>query len=253
MGSVIGVDAYEKGIGEIYTSPNFYMIIVITILIFHPWLMVRKVKVRLNSPSPQCTMVNMEDLKQIRYHGRFMRVSKNLREWHAFAIALSYPDKSEIAIVIAAAGDWTKKIISRSNDAENQINKLYIRKIFGTGFMYSINAYKCVLVIATGSGIAPVLPYIQTPMVKSHIVWIAKDHENTFGKELMDLIKTCPYINMIDTKVHGRPKVEDVVKYYKDCGDAEAVFVVSNDKFTYETIDYCYQKGIYCYGALFDS
>lgn len=195
----------------------------------------------------------------MRFHGRFLRVSKNLREWHAFAVALSYPDKQEIKIVIASAGDWTKNIISRSaNDDTNPKSfpksRIWLRRIFGTGFMYSINAYKNVFIIATGSGIAPVLPYIQTPTVKCTILWIAKDHAKTFGDDLMLLVKqTSQTVIFHDTKLDGRPTMDLIFDKYNEFPKLEAIFIVSNEPYTNEVINEAIKRGVPCYGALFDS
>ncbi|CAF4882457.1 unnamed protein product, partial [Rotaria magnacalcarata] len=77
-------------------------------------------------------------------------------EWHAFAIALTDPWTNQHSILVAVAGDWTKKLAE--NCRANQLPEhIWIRKIKGLGFMYSIHAYRKVLIVCTGAGIAPAL------------------------------------------------------------------------------------------------
>ena len=132
---------------------------------------------------------------------------------------------------------------------------IWIRRIKGLGFMYSIHAYRKVLIVCTGAGIAPALPYIKDPLptTHTHLLWIAKQHEQNYGKEVWSLVeKKYPHVTLHDTSLQGRPGVQLVEdEFWKS--ESEAVFIVSNEKYTNEVVNGLWKKGIPCFGALFDS
>ncbi|CAF0817264.1 unnamed protein product [Rotaria sp. Silwood1] len=228
------------------------ILLVIIIIILLPWICIRKVLVQYDQPSKDLTILTFP--RAIYPYGSFTRISLDGYEWHAFAIALSDPCMDQHSVLVAAAGDWTKTL---ADDYRN--NKLpqyvWIRQIKGLGFMYSIHAYRRVLIVCTGSGIAPALPYIKDPLptTHTHLLWIAKKHEEIYGEYIWKLVqKLHPHYTLHDTSVNGRPGpqlVED--QFWKT--NSEAVFVVSNEKFTIEVINALWRKDIPCFGALFDS
>lgn len=228
------------------------VLIIIIVIIYLPWICIRKVMVQYKQPSKDLTIITFPNA--LYPYGSFTRMSLDGREWHAFAIALADPKTNQHSILVAVAGDWTKRL------AENyKINKLpehvWVRRIKGPGFMYSIHAYRRVLIVCTGAGIAPALPYIQNslPTTHIHLLWIAKQHEKNYGEYVWNLVqKTSPHFTLHDTSIDGRPGpqlVED--QYWKT--NSEAVFIVSNEKFTIEVTNALWHKDIPCFGALFDS
>ncbi|CAF3879374.1 unnamed protein product [Rotaria sp. Silwood1] len=121
--------------------------------------------------------------------------------------------------------------------------------------MYSIHAYRKVLIVCTGSGIATALPYIKDPLptTHTHLLWIAKKHEQNYGEYVWKLVeKTHPHYTLHDTTVNGRPGPQLVENVFWRTS-SEAVFVVSNEKFTIEVVNALWRKDIPCFGALFDS
>ncbi|CAF3846279.1 unnamed protein product [Rotaria magnacalcarata] len=123
------------------------------------------------------------------------------------------------------------------------------------GFMYSIHAYRKVLIVCTGAGIAPALPYIKDslPTTHVHLLWIGKQHQRIYGDYVWNLVqKTYPHFTLHDTSVSGRPGVQLVEDHFWKT-ESEAVFVVSNEKFTVEVANALWRKDIPCFGALFDS
>ncbi|CAF0822357.1 unnamed protein product [Adineta steineri] len=228
------------------------ILIIIVIIIILPWIWVRKVSAQFSQPSKDLTVITFP--QALYPYGSTTRISFDGHEWHAFAIALTNPCSDQHSILVAAAGDWTKKL------AENyQTNKLpehiWIRRIKGLGFMYSIHAYQKVLIVCTGAGIAPALPYIKDPLptCHTHILWIAKQHENNYGEYIWKLVQSRqPHFTLHDTKIHGRPGVQLVEDHFWKT-NSHAVFIVSNEKFTNEITNALWRKGIPCFGALFDS
>ncbi|CAF3357145.1 unnamed protein product [Rotaria sp. Silwood2] len=224
----------------------------IVIIILLPWICVRKVIVQYDQPSNDLTIITFP--RALYPYGSTTRISLDGHEWHAFAIALTDSYTDQHSILVAAVGDWTTGLAAdyRSNKLPQHV---WIRRIKGLGFMYSIHAYRKVLIVCTGSGIAPALPYIKNPLptTHTHLLWIAKRHEQNYGEYVWKLVqKTHPHYTLHDTTVNGRPGpqlVENV--FYRTA--SEAVFVVSNEKFTIEVVNALWRKDIPCFGALFDS
>jgi ferredoxin-NADP reductase len=119
--------------------------------------------------------------------------------------------------------------------------------------MFSINAYSRVVVIATGAGIAPVIPHVIANSHKLCIVWIGNEHKQTYGEILWSLLDSHPRCNIFDTGIYGRPNVEELtIQAVRDFG-AQAVFCVSNKVVTEKLVKTCLRKGIPAYGATWDS
>lgn len=227
-------------------------LVVIVFIIFLPWICVRKVMAKFQQPSNDLTVITFP--QALYPYGSTTRISLDGHEWHAFAIALSDACTDQHSILVAVAGDWTKGLAEdyRTNSLPEQV---WIRQIKGIGFMYSIHAYRRVLIVCTGSGIAPALPYIKDPLptTHAHLLWIAKQHELNYGEYVWQLVKkTAPHYTLHDTKINGRPG-PDLVEDHFWRSNAEAVFVVSNEKFTKEVVNALWRKSIPCFGALFDS
>ena len=245
---------------EKYTTFDFtaiinipvFVLIAIIIIIFLPWLCVRKVFVQFQQPSKDLTVVTFP--RALYPYGSTTRVSLDGREWHAFAIALTDPYSDQHSILVAAVGDWTKKLAE--NCRNNQLpQQIWTRRIKGLGFMYSIHAYRRVLIVCTGSGIAPALPYIKDPLptTHTHLLWIAKQHEHQYGEYIWKLVQNkFPHVTLHDTQTQGRPGAQLVEDLFRKI-DAQAVFVVSNEKFTNEVTNTLWRQGVPCFGALFDS
>jgi len=233
-------------------NESVLILIIIVIIIFLPWICVRKVFVQFKQSSKDLTVITFP--RALYPYGSTTRVSLDGREWHAFAIALTDPCKDQHSILVAAVGDWTKSLAE--NYRNNKLPEhIWIRKIKGLGFMYSIHAYRKVLIVCTGSGIAPALPYIKDPLptTHTHLLWIAKQHEHNYGEYIWNLVqKTYPNFTLHDTAISGRPGPQLVEDHFWKT-DSQAVFVVSNEKFTVEVTNALWRKGIPCFGALFDS
>ena len=149
-------------------------------------------------------------------------------------------------------GDWTKSLI-RQVEKGKLPEKLWVRRVKPPGFMFSINAYSRVIVIATGAGIAPVVPHVIENGHKLHIVWIGNNHQQTYGQEVFSLLDSHPRCNIYDTGVHGRPDVGQLAIQAVGDFKAQAVFCVSNQTLTKKVVRACLGKGIPAYGATWDS
>lgn len=235
------------------TNPVLLMIVVMVFSIFLPWISVQRFKnFKMHCPSKGVLVVTVPGSADV---GTFARISLDGVEWHSFSVAetsKSKTGKSEINLIIGAAGDWTKNLI-RQVEKGNLPKRLWVRRVKPPGFMFSINAYSRVVVIATGAGIAPVIPHVIKNGHKLCIVWIANEHKQTYGEKIWSLLGSHPRCNIYDTGIHGRPNVEELVLDAVRDFKAQAVFCVSNQPVTKKLVKTCLEKGIPAYGATWDS
>ncbi|MCP6759919.1 MAG: hypothetical protein NHB32_14400 [Fischerella sp. CENA71] len=236
------------------TNPVLLMIALMIFSIFLPWISVQCFdNFRMHCPSVGVLVVTLPGKADV---GTFARISLDGIEWHSFSVALTsfnkQKDSSEIHLIIGAVGDWTKNLI-RQVEQGNLPKRLWVRRVKPPGFMFSINAYSRVVVIATGAGIAPVIPHVIENGHKLCIVWIANEHKQTYGEKLWSLLDSHPRCNIFDTGMHGRPNVEQLALGAVRDFRAQAVFCVSNKAVTQKVVKICLGKGIPAYGATWDS
>ncbi len=131
------------------------------------------------------------------------------------------------------------------------IARLWVRRMRGYGFMYHAQAYRRVLMVATGAGIGPVLPYLlSSPAVQFECLWIGRSHRTAMGTDLVDRVLASGSVTLIDTS-RGRP---DVGACVADAAHRfDAVFVVSNDVVRDAVARACQSLSVPWYGPTFDS
>jgi NAD(P)H-flavin reductase len=236
------------------TNPVLLMVALMTFSIFLPWISVQCFdNFTMNCPSQGVLVVTVPGSAAV---GTFARISLDGIEWHSFSVARTSFNKqtaeSEIHLIIGAVGDWTKNLI-RQVEKGNLPKQLWVRRVKPPGFMFSINAYSRVVIIATGAGIAPVIPHVIANSHKLCIVWIGNEHKQTYGETLWSLLDSHPHCNIFDTGVYGRPNVEQLAIQAVRDFRAQAVFCVSNKVVTKKLVKTCLEKGIPAYGATWDS
>ncbi|XP_056175748.1 adenylate-forming reductase 03009-like [Syzygium oleosum] len=218
----------------------------ITVLIIIPWVTVRRVLVKVSSPSGHASI--------IKFHGGVKagilgRISPSpLSEWHAFGIISD--GKDEHMMLAGAVGDFTKSLVA------NPPTHLWVRQVHFAGLPYLVNMYDRVLLVATGSGICVFLSFLLQPCKASVcVLWVAKNMEQNFGKEIKEMVSCHPRDKVIvhDTAVHGRPNVAEMsVDMAKKWG-AEVVIVTSNPEGSRDVVNACKNKGIAAFGPIWDS
>ena len=125
--------------------------------------------------------------------GTFVRISSApLSEWHSFA-TISFPGKKGYSMVISRAGDWTSKTI------ENPPSEVWVRSIPTCGMMSVASLFRKVLFVATGSGIAPIAPWVFSIKVPFRLLWISPNIRQTFGDTLVNAI----FENSPDSIIYG--------------------------------------------------
>jgi hypothetical protein len=128
------------------------MALIATGSVFHVWFILQIVR------HPYCYVPNNHGsvvaikfpagLFSLAYAGTFARISTNYIEWHSFSVAIKSPDDT-FQVVIAAAGDWTKKMIKNTMDGHPP-PVMFCRRVKPPGFMYCMHAYARVVAVATG-------------------------------------------------------------------------------------------------------
>ncbi|EGX50393.1 hypothetical protein AOL_s00076g157 [Orbilia oligospora ATCC 24927] len=239
----------EKSLGRtLAENPSFWFLIIISACIIYPWLRLRRVIVRPQRLSQHATRLWFDTVK-VGFCQGFAVSDRPLFEWHTFA-SLPEPDFKSCSLLVSNAGDWTKKQINQGP------HKLWIRGIPRTGVLRIAPIFKSVIMVATGSGIGPQLSFLLAcgNRLKCRLLWSTRSPQETYGREILDLVnKVDPQAVIIDTKKTGRPDIVQITyELYKN-EEAEAVFIISNQKITRSTVYALESRGIPAYGPVFDS
>jgi hypothetical protein len=166
---------------------------------------------------------------------------------HGFA-TITNPNGGGFSLIVSRAGDFTGRTIDRAP------SQIYVRGIPTCGVLRIATLFKSIVLVATGSGIGPCLAVILAQKVPCRILWTAPNPEETFGKEIVDSVKTTdPHAVIWNTRIQGKPDMSLLAyKLWKESG-AEAVCVISNKRFTTKVVYDMECRGIPAYGAIFDS
>ncbi|KAF4992674.1 hypothetical protein FGRMN_6987 [Fusarium graminum] len=232
-------------------SPAFWLLAVATASVASSWCFLRKVPVQAEKLSDHAIRLHFD--YTVPVNGSFTRMShKPLKEWHSFATipapqAVNGRSKG-YSLVVSNAGDWTKSTI------QSGPTHIWTRGVPTCGVMRIATLFNRVVLIATGSGIGPVLGHIQNPSCPTQLIWSTKNPEETFGEEICQTIsEKIPNAVIHDTKKLGRPDLVkmgyNLVKSFK----AEAVVIIANEKITKKVVYGLETRGIPAYGAIWDS
>ncbi|CAG9939501.1 unnamed protein product [Clonostachys rosea f. rosea IK726] len=232
-------------------SPPMWLLVVATMSIAMSWLWLRKVPVDAEVFSNHAVRLHFD--YTVPVNGSFTRLSHSpLLEWHSFATVPAPTAENGrpagYSVVVSNAGDWTKDVI------QNPPKHLWVRGVPTCGVMRIATCFNRVVLIATGSGIGPLLGHIQAPSCPTQLIWSTPKPEETFGKALCDTIrKKVPNAVIHDTRTQGRP---DLVKMGYNMAKgfgAEAVIIIANEKITKKVVYGLETRGIPTYGAIWDS
>jgi hypothetical protein len=230
-------------------SPAIYLLMLVTLFLILPWLRLRKVSVWVEPLSTHAA----------RWHFRYTnvdlcvaaRVSDSpLKEWHSFA-SIPEPDGSGFSLIVSNAGDWTKRMI------HHPPTKLWVRGIPAHGVLHIAPIFKQIVLVATGSGIGPVLSLLAARDVACRVLWSARSPLSTYKKNIVDeVFLGDPGALVYDTTVVAPKDRPDLLKLtyrlYRD-SKAEAVFVISNQKVTEKLVFGLESRGIPTFAPIFDS
>ncbi len=114
--------------------------------------------------------------------------------------------------------------------------------------------FRRVVLVGTGSGIGPLLGFIQKPSCAYKLFWSTPSPEKTFGLPFCDDIrKWSPGAIIHDTRVLGRPDMVQVSYNLAQSFQAEAVIIIANEKITKKVVYGLETRGMPAYGAIWDS
>ncbi|KAF1951369.1 hypothetical protein CC80DRAFT_425035 [Byssothecium circinans] len=236
----------------LYTHPSLWLLAATTILLIFPWLHIRRVNVSTTRLSTNALILTfphptMPPTSTMRFS------TSPLTEWHAFAPLPNFPRAGESSIVVAAAGDWTSATIATPPP------RIWLRNLPTRNFLAAARMFRTLVLVATGSGIGPVLSYLAalTPEARAtqriRVLWVGRDPfagEWGFARHVIERVDPRPEI------VDSRPARPDVVArtgVVVEREGAEAVFVVSNRGLTGEVLWAARGWGCVAFGASFDS
>ncbi|KAG6392027.1 hypothetical protein SASPL_146230 [Salvia splendens] len=231
---------------DLTAIPEFWLTTGITVLIIIPWLTMRRVPVRVTSPSGHAAIIKFQGGVEAGILGRIS--PSPLSEWHAFGIISD--NKKEHMMLAGAVGDFTRSLVS------SPPRWLWVRGVRFAGLPYLTNMYGRVLLVATGSGICVFLSFLLQPCkAEVCLLWVTKGVEVNFGREIKEWVSGQPKERVIvhDTAVLGRPNVAEMsVDAAKRFG-AEVVIVTSNPEGSRDVVDACKANGIAAFGPIWDS
>jgi hypothetical protein len=240
----------QRPIGEAMArSPTTYLLMLVTVSLIIPWLRLRKVPVRVELLSDHASRWHF-DYTNVELCSASRVTDKPLKEWHSFA---GIPERNGkgFSVIVSNAGDWTKRMI------QNPPTKLWVRGIPTRGVLHIAPIFNKLVIVATGSGIGPVLSLLSARDIPCRVLWSARDPMNTYAKNIIDeVFMADPKALVYDTKTvdpSNRPDLLRIAyRLYRDSG-AEAVFVISNQKVTQKIVYGLESRGVPTFAPIFDS
>ncbi|KAF4974003.1 hypothetical protein FZEAL_9047 [Fusarium zealandicum] len=231
-------------------SPDFWLLVVATCSIVSSWFFLRKVPVEAEILSDHAVRLHFD--YTVPVNGSFTRISRRpLIEWHSFAVipnTQATHHAKGYSLVVSNAGDWTQACI------RNPPNALWVRGVPTCGVMRIATLFNRLVVIATGSGIGPLLGHITQQSCPTQLIWSTSRPEQTFGKEIIDVVREkIPDAVIHDTKRQGRPDLVRMGFNLAKSFGAEAVIVIANEKITKKIVYGLETRGVPAYGAIWDS
>lgn len=227
-------------------SPIFWTLIITTISIALPWIWLRKVPVHAEPLSDHA----------IRIHFTYTnlplcaapRLSDSpLKEWHAFA-GIPGDDGLGFSVLVSKAGDWTSQLI------RSPPSKLWVRGLPTLGVLHVAPIFRKMVLVATGSGIGPIMSLLCKRDISCRILWSTPDPEITYKTAVIEHVRRAdPEAIIINTTVAGRPDlVRQTYELYMASG-AEACFIISNPKVTRRVVYALESRGVPIFAPIFDS
>eukprot|EP00483_Globobulimina_turgida_P003845 UN03853 len=182
--------------------------------------------------------------------GSVCKLSTNWREFHVMGITPLPFDKDKghrSLVLIKNLGDFTKKLTLNAKKGELNETNFWIHRVKPPNFSQGLFMWRKVFALATGAGIAPLIPYVVNTKhfdVQISLVWVARDHKNNYPQFIVDILIPLPNVILYDTTKKKHPDLSLLtVQKAKEFG-AEAVFIVSNPKTAYNVANYVNKKGI---------
>ena len=230
----------------IVANANLWLVLLSTCSIISTWLNCRKLPVTAQKLSSHAIRLFFNYAKP--QPGTTIRLSSQpLLEWHAFA-TVTDPEKEGFSLIVSNAGDWTKKLISEPP------KQIWARRHPTCGVLRIAPMFKSIVLVATGSGIAPCLPVILAKQTDVTLFWSTRDPLETYGPEIGAIIANMgKKAHIHNTTTMGRPNTLPTVLDLYEKTRSEAVVVISNPKLTLDLVLDLEARGIPAFGPIWDS
>ncbi|RYP48149.1 hypothetical protein DL769_011241 [Monosporascus sp. CRB-8-3] len=232
-------------------NPAVWMLVTATISVASSWFFLRKVPVETEVLSNHAIRLHFG--YTVPVNGSFTRIShRPLIEWHSFATIPAYERvgifPKGYSLIVSNAGDWTKSCI------EKPPREIYVRGVPTCGVMRIATLFRRLVVICTGSGVGPVLGHLQNPSCPTQVIWSTPRPQVTFGQGVIDAVRSkIPNAIIHDTREQGRPDLVKMSYNLVKSFDAEAVIIIANEKITKKVVYGLETRGVYAFGAIWDS
>ncbi|GAA4832181.1 hypothetical protein GCM10023201_20240 [Actinomycetospora corticicola] len=244
---VLAADAPTSFAVALATTPGTWILLAVAVAAVVPWLQLRRLPVTIDTPSDHVALVTADRGRPVRI-GSATRIARHpLGQWHAFA-TVARPDRSDFRLAVSRAGNWTGAFI------DDRPDHVWVRGVPTTGVGSVSRMFHGVVWIATGSGIAPVLPHLLGEDTPAHLVWVTRNPERTYGAELVaDIRAADPTAVFWDTDANGKPDLVALAARAVAETGAEAVVCISNRRTTLRVVGELRRRGIPAYGPIWDS
>ena len=228
--------------------PSFWCILIVTCSIALPWLRIRPMKVRPEPLSQHAIRLHFDDARS-KFGQGFRLSDRPLLENHAFAAIPKLNEARGFSVIVSRAGDWTSRII------QSPPTRLWTHGTLQYGAIRVGTLFEPLLVVATGSGIAPCLSLFHgAPDLRCRVLWSASDPLTTYGTSILEsVMRKDNDAIIIDTQKSGRPDlVREAYALYR-ASKAEAVMVISNAHVTRKVVYGLEARGVPVFAPVFDS
>lgn len=230
----------------IVSSANFWLVTISTCSVISTWLNCRKLITESERLSSHAIRIYFNYANPPP--GTTVRLSSRpLLEWHAFA-TVTIPGIDGFSVIISDAGDWTNKMVN------NPPRKVWVRRTPTCGVLRAAPMFNSIVLVATGSGIAPCLPVIMARQTRITLFWSTRDPLKTYGPEIAKAILSLgDDAHIHNTSTMGRPNTLPTVMDLYKRSKSEAVFVISNPKLTIDLVLDLEALGVPAFGPIWDS
>jgi len=234
--------------GPLLSAPSFWLIVLSALMAVWPWLLLRRVPISCQRPSSHAVILRL-DHGVVPAIGTTRPISRRpFVGWHHFANVPAAPGTPGYRMLVSRAGDWTADLV------DEPPSHVWVRGIPAVGVANVRKLFTKVVIVATGSGIGPVLGHLLDTSVPARLVWVTKHPRRTYGDAFVDEIEAAqPDATIWDTDALGKPDVLQLAyAAYAESG-AEAVICVSNRTVTWQVVHGLERRGIPAFGPIWDS
>lgn len=248
---VISTGIREQAVGNrLSTAPSFWAIVFITLCLLHPWIYLHRHKITAVRYSASSIQVTFSTKKPIPSVIGIRLALTPFGSAHGFATIPKPHQANGFDVLITGLGDWTKNFVN------NPPSHIWSRGYPTHGVLRMALLFKPIVLVATGSGIGPVLSFlnVHTPQHPVRLVWITPRARRDYSPEVLEAIfHADPLATVVDTKIDGRPDIVALAWAIKQARGGEAFGFIGRQETTTEFVAAMEARGVPCLGAIFDS